>query len=62
MVGSPEDIATKILRVNEELGGIDRVTIQIDGAMVGHENLLAAINRLGTTVAPRVKESNRKDA
>ncbi len=52
MVGSPEDIATKILQVNKDLGGIDRVTIQIDGAMVGHENLLAAINRLGGGVRP----------
>jgi hypothetical protein len=54
MVGSPKDIAEKILRVNDDLGGIDRVTIQIDGAMVGHENLLAAIRRIGDTVLPQV--------
>lgn len=54
MVGSSSDIATKILRLNEALDGIDRVTIQIDGAMVGHENLLGAIQRLGEEVAPVV--------
>jgi len=54
MVGSSQDIAEKILRINEDLGGIDRVTIQIDGAMVGQENLLAAIHRLGAEVTPRV--------
>ena len=58
MVGSPEDIATKILQVNKDLGGIDRVTIQIDGAMVGHENLLAAINRLGGEVRPYLPPRN----
>jgi probable LLM family oxidoreductase len=54
MVGSSHDIAEKILRINADLGGIDRVTIQMDGAMVGHENLCGAIRRLGTEVAPRV--------
>lgn len=56
MVGSSEDIATKILRINDDLGGIDRVTIQIDGAMVGHDNMLAAVNRLGTEVSPSVNK------
>lgn len=54
MVGSPQDIAEKILRVNDDLGGIDRVTIQIDGAMVGHENVFGAIRRIGDNVLPRV--------
>ncbi len=54
MVGSSRDIATKILKISQDLGGIDRVTIQIDGAMVGHENLLKSIHQLGGEVAPMV--------
>lgn len=51
MVGSSEQIAQKILRLDEALGGIDRVTIQIDGAMVGHEKMLGAVERLGAVSA-----------
>ncbi|SES75282.1 Atu2307/SP_0267 family LLM class monooxygenase [Hymenobacter actinosclerus] len=55
LIGSPEEVAAKILRHSEALGGISRVTFQMDIAAVGHERLLAAIELLGTRVAPLVR-------
>jgi probable LLM family oxidoreductase len=52
LVGSPEDVAAKILRHSEALGGITRVTFQLDVATLPHAKLLRAIELLGTRVAP----------
>lgn len=57
LVGSPEEVAEKILRHSEALGGIARVTFQMDNAGLSHEQLLHAIELIGSTVAPMVNES-----
>jgi probable LLM family oxidoreductase len=54
LVGGPEEIAEKILRHSEALGGISRITFQMDNAALSHEKLLSAIELLGTKVAPLV--------
>ncbi|MDR3679186.1 MAG: LLM class flavin-dependent oxidoreductase [Flavipsychrobacter sp.] len=54
LVGSPEDIAEKILRHSEALGGISRVTFQMDNAGLSHEKLLNAIELIGSRLAPIV--------
>ncbi len=54
LVGSPEDIAAKILRHSEALGGISRVTFQMDNAGLSHEKLLNAITLIGSRLAPIV--------
>jgi hypothetical protein len=53
-VGSPEEVAAKILRHSEALGGISRVTFQMDNAGLSHEKLLNAIDLIGTKVSPLV--------
>lgn len=55
LIGGPEEIAEKILRHSEALGGISRLTFQMDNAGLSHEKLLNAIELIGTKVAPRVK-------
>ncbi|TGE04943.1 LLM class flavin-dependent oxidoreductase [Hymenobacter fodinae] len=55
LVGSPEEVATKILRHSEALGGISRVTFQMDVATLPHQRLMAAIDLLGTRVAPLIR-------
>ncbi|MFH6951059.1 LLM class flavin-dependent oxidoreductase [Flavobacterium sp. FlaQc-51] len=50
IVGSPEDVAEKILRHSEALGGISRVTFQMDSAGLSHEHLKNSIILLGTKV------------
>jgi len=57
LVGDPETVAEKILRVNESLGGISRITFQMSVAALPHAKMLRAIELLGTTVAPMVRNS-----
>jgi probable LLM family oxidoreductase len=54
LVGSPEEVAAKILRHSDALGGISRVTFQMDNAGLSHIKLLQAIELIGTRVASLV--------
>jgi alkanesulfonate monooxygenase SsuD/methylene tetrahydromethanopterin reductase-like flavin-dependent oxidoreductase (luciferase family) len=57
LVGDPETVAEKILRVNESLGGISRLTFQMSVAKLPHAKLMRAIELLGTRVAPLVRKT-----
>lgn len=52
LVGSPEEVAQKILGHSEALGGIDRVSFQMDNAGLSHAQLIRAIELIGTRIAP----------
>lgn len=54
LVGGPEEVAEKIIRHSEALGGISRVTFQMDNAGLSHEKLLKSIQLIGSRVAPIV--------
>ena len=54
LIGSPEEVAKKILRHSEALGGIARVTFQMDNAGLSHEKLMQSIELIGKYVAPIV--------
>ncbi len=56
LVGEPEEIAQKILAINDALGGISRLNFQMNPGQVSHEQMLHAIELLGQKVAPRVRE------
>lgn len=55
LVGGPEEVAAKILRHSEALGGISRVTFQMDVATLPHADILRAVELLGTRVAPLLR-------
>jgi len=55
LVGNPEEVAEKILRHSEELGGISRITFQMDVAELPQAKLLRAIELVGARVAPAVR-------
>ena len=55
MVGSPQQVADKIRAHSESLGGIDRVTFQMDNAGLTHEQLKKSIELIGTKVIPLLK-------
>jgi probable LLM family oxidoreductase len=57
IVGGPEAVAEKIKRHSEALGGISRITFQMDTAELSHEKLLRSIELLGTKVAPLVNSN-----
>ena len=52
MVGNPEEVAEKILEHSEALGGINRISFQMDVASLPHAKLMQAIELIGTRVAP----------
>jgi probable LLM family oxidoreductase len=56
LVGSPEEVAAKILRHSEALGGISRVAFQMDNAALPHDKLLQSIELIGKRVAPLVRD------
>ena len=52
LLGNPEEVAEKILRHGEALGGISRLTFQMDVAELPQAKLLRAIELIGSRVAP----------
>ena len=54
VVGSPADVAQKILRHSAALGGIQRFTFQMDSASLSHDQLMQSIALIGQQVAPLV--------
>ncbi len=54
LIGGPEEIAEKILRHSEALGGISRLTFQMDNAGLSHAKLIQAIELIGTRVGALV--------
>jgi probable LLM family oxidoreductase len=55
LIGSPQEVADKILRHSESLGGISRVTFQMDNAGLSHEKLLNAIDLIGQHIVPALQ-------
>jgi probable LLM family oxidoreductase len=60
LVGDAATVAEKLLTVNEELGGISRLTFQMTVAALPHPKMMHAIEILGTQVAPRVRRELAK--
>lgn len=54
VVGGPEEVAEKLLRHSEVLGGVDRFTFQMDNAGLTHAQLMASIELIGREVIPLV--------
>ena len=48
-------MADKILRHSEALGGISRITFQMNAASLPQEKMMRAIETIGARVAPAVK-------
>jgi probable LLM family oxidoreductase len=56
LVGHPDEVAEKIIRHSEALGGISRITFQMNAASLPHAKLMQAIEALGTRVAPALRK------
>ena len=52
LVGDPDEVGEKILRHAEALGGVDRVTFQMDNAKLPREKLLRSIALIGERIKP----------
>jgi probable LLM family oxidoreductase len=55
LVGDPDEVGEKILRHAAALGGIDRLTFQMDNAKLPREKLLRSIELIGEHIKPALK-------
>jgi len=55
LIGNPDEVAEKLIRHSEALGGVSRITFQMNAASLSHEKLMGAIELIGTQVAPAVR-------
>jgi len=55
LIGSPDEVVEKILRHSEALGGISRITFQMNASSLPHAKLMHAIELLGGRVATALR-------
>ncbi len=58
LIGSPQEVVDKLARHSEALGGVARVTFQIDMAELSHGQLMNTIELLGREVAPAMRQGH----
>jgi probable LLM family oxidoreductase len=56
LVGDAETVSNKILGINDALGGISRLTLQLTIGTLPHVQVMRAIELLGSRVAPLVQQ------
>jgi alkanesulfonate monooxygenase SsuD/methylene tetrahydromethanopterin reductase-like flavin-dependent oxidoreductase (luciferase family) len=56
LIGNPDEVVEKIIRHSEALGGISRISFQMNAASLPHAKLMQAIEAIGTRVAPALRE------
>jgi probable LLM family oxidoreductase len=56
IIGDANTVTKKILYINESLGGISRITFQMGVSTLPHAKMMRAIEIIGASVAPMVRE------
>jgi probable LLM family oxidoreductase len=56
IIGDPDEVVKKIVRHSKALGGISRITFQMNAASLPNVKMMRAIELLGTRVAPALRE------
>jgi probable LLM family oxidoreductase len=56
IIGDPDEVVKKIVRHSKALGGISRITFQMNAASLPHVKLMRAIELLGKQVGPALRE------
>jgi len=62
IIGDPDEVVEKIVRHSKALGGISRVTFQMNAASLPHAKIVRAIELLGKRVAPALRKELEADA
>lgn len=57
VIGNPEEVAEKISRHSEALGGISRFTFQMDNTGLTQEQVLKAIELIGGHISPAINKN-----
>jgi probable LLM family oxidoreductase len=55
LIGGAAEVTDKIVRYDQVLGGISRISFQMNASSLPHAKLMAAIEAIGTHVAPAVR-------
>jgi probable LLM family oxidoreductase len=56
IVGGPDEVVEKIRLYDQALGGISRISFQMNAASLPHAKLMHAIERIGSDVAPALRQ------
>ncbi|MCZ2820487.1 LLM class flavin-dependent oxidoreductase [Modestobacter sp. VKM Ac-2977] len=56
-MGDPDTVAEKLVRISGQVGGVDRISLQMTNPRLAHADLLRGIELLGTEVAPKVADA-----
>src|SRR5258708_35274863 len=56
LIGDADEVTEKIMRHSEALGGISRITFQMNAASLPHAKLMRAIETVGAKVAPVLRK------
>lgn len=62
LVGSPNEVVDKITRHSDALGGISRITFQMNVASLSHAKLMQSIEAIGASVAPALRAHSETSA
>jgi alkanesulfonate monooxygenase SsuD/methylene tetrahydromethanopterin reductase-like flavin-dependent oxidoreductase (luciferase family) len=61
LIGDPDEVVEKIVRHSKALGGISRITFQMNPGSLSQEKLMRSIELIGTHVAPALREELDRD-
>ena len=59
LIGSPDEVVDKILRHAEALGGISRISFQMNVASLPQAKMMRAIDAIGAGVAPTLHQADQ---
>jgi len=62
LIGSPDEVVDKILRHSEVLGGISRLSFQMNAASLPQVKMMRAIDAIGARVAPALRQPLATDS
>lgn len=62
LIGSAEEVADKIVRHSNTLGGVSRITFQMDNQSLSHDKLMQSIKLIANNVMPALRERDHKSA
>jgi len=62
LIGSPEEVVEKIHMYDEALGGISRLSFQMNAASLPHVKLMRSIEMIGAGVAPLLLKQRERAA
>jgi alkanesulfonate monooxygenase SsuD/methylene tetrahydromethanopterin reductase-like flavin-dependent oxidoreductase (luciferase family) len=55
LIGSPDEVVDKVLRHSEALGGLSRISFQMNAASLPQVKMMRAIDAIGARVAPELR-------